>query len=387
MGIRILIYTHAFAPKIGGVESAVMSLATGLARLSRSGTSGTSGVTVVTPTPRGDFNDASLPFDVVRQPTVLRLIRLTRTADVIHLAGPCFFPLLAGLLLGNPVVVEHHGFQTICPNGQLLHEPTRTPCPGHFMAGRHMQCLRCNAKNGLVRSVTQWLFTFPRRWLCAHARMNIMPTDWLSGLLQLPKSTTVHHGIPSGHHEPIPTSAASSTFAFVGRLVSTKGLHTLLQAAETVRAEGLHFRIKVIGEGPDRDSLERQVAAFGLTENVKLFGHVTQEDLEKHLADVSTIVMPSLAGEVFGLVAAENMARGKLVISSDVGAMREVIGDTGLWFTPGDSGSLAQCIREVLRDSTLASRLGHNAQGRAAEHFGLGQMLLKHVDVYRAAIG
>jgi glycosyltransferase involved in cell wall biosynthesis len=49
-----------------------------------------------------------------------------------------------------------------------------------------------------------------------------------------------------------------------------------------------------------------------------------------HLAEAATVVMPSMAGEVFGMVAAENMARGKLIILSDVGSLREVIGDTGL---------------------------------------------------------
>src|ERR1019366_2944595 len=105
MAARLLIYTHAFAPKGGGVESAVMSLATGLRNLSGAGSSGAASVTVVTPTPHGSFDDASLTFDVVRQPSAWRLIGLIRGSDVIHLAGPCFFPLVIGLLLRKPVVV------------------------------------------------------------------------------------------------------------------------------------------------------------------------------------------------------------------------------------------------------------------------------------------
>src|ERR1700684_3318192 len=109
MAARLLIYAHAFAPKVGGVESAVMSLAMGVAK-SQAGSSVTY-VTVVTPTPRGELDDASLPFHVVRQPGASRLISLIRSSDVVHLAGPCFVPLAMALLLRKPVVVEHHGFQ------------------------------------------------------------------------------------------------------------------------------------------------------------------------------------------------------------------------------------------------------------------------------------
>jgi glycogen(starch) synthase len=378
--MNVLLYAHAFAPKIGGVESAVMSLAMGVAK-SQAGSSVTR-VTVVTPTPRGEFDDASLPFRVVRRPSVPRLVSLIRSSDVIHLAGPCFIPLAMGLLLRKPVVVEHHGFQTICPNGQLLYEPTRTLCPGHFMAGRHAQCVRCNAKDGLLQSLALWFFTFPRRWLCTHATANIMPTNWLGGLVQLPRSTTVYHGLTNANVSDLPSTSASSTFAFVGRLVSTKGVQILLQAAQQVRAQGLRFQIKVIGDGPDRQLLESQIAEKGLTENVQFLGYVPAGDLEKHLADVSTIVMPSLAGEVFGLVAAENMARGKLVIASDSGALSEVIADAGLTFPAGDVSGLARCMKQVLQDETLPAKLGSAARTRAANEFNERRMLERHLNIY-----
>jgi glycosyltransferase involved in cell wall biosynthesis len=291
-----------------------------------------------------------------------------------------------GLLLRKPVIVEHHGFQTICPNGQLLYEPTRTPCPGHFMAGRHGQCVRCNAKNGLVQSLASWFLTIPRRWLCTHATANIMPTNWLGGLVQLPRSTTVYHGLTNANISDLPSISASSRFAFIGRLVSTKGVQNLLQAAQQLRAEGLQFRIKVIGDGPDRRSLESQLAAMGLSENVKFLGYVPADELEKHLVDVSTIVMPSLAGEVFGLVAAENMARGKLVIVSDSGALSEVIADAGLTFAPGDVNGLARCMKLVLQDKTLSARLGRKARERAEREFSENGMLKKHLDIYSNAI-
>ena len=151
--MKLLIYSHAFAPMIGGVETVVMSLAMGLSSLGSSDGRVRPSVTVVTPTPRGVFDDESLPFRVIRRPSFPHLISLIRTADVVHLAGPSFLPLLLGWFFRKPVVVEHHGFHTICPNGQLLYEPTQSPCPGHFMARRHGECLRCNMRSGVARPV------------------------------------------------------------------------------------------------------------------------------------------------------------------------------------------------------------------------------------------
>src|SRR5208283_1449028 len=85
---QVLMYSHAFAPKIGGVETIVMSLAKGLAGLKEPDGAAGARVTVITNTPRGRFDDESLPFQVVRQPSLRNLARLIRATDVIHLAGP-----------------------------------------------------------------------------------------------------------------------------------------------------------------------------------------------------------------------------------------------------------------------------------------------------------
>src|SRR5207302_6742853 len=79
--MRILIYAHAFAPKIGGAETYVMLLAGGLV-----GRPEVHEVTMATPTPAEGFDDASLPFRVVRRPSLRSLWRLVGKADVVMLA-------------------------------------------------------------------------------------------------------------------------------------------------------------------------------------------------------------------------------------------------------------------------------------------------------------
>src|SRR5262249_47769157 len=149
-------------PKVGGQETIVMLLAQGLAKSAPSTSRGAVELMLATPTPADGMNDAALSFRVVRQPSPVTLFRLLHEADIVHLAGPVFLPMILGFLLRKPVVVEHHGFQAICPNGQLLYEPARAPCPGHFMAGRYGECTRCNAAQGKLRSLKMLMLTFLR---------------------------------------------------------------------------------------------------------------------------------------------------------------------------------------------------------------------------------
>lgn len=123
--VKVLIYSQAFPPQTGGVERIVMSLARGLARLVRGERGHPLEVTVATLTPAGEMDDSQLPFRVVRRPRLDRLVMLLQAADVVHLAGPALLPLFLGWLMRKRLVVEHHGFQTICPNGQLFMSRTR----------------------------------------------------------------------------------------------------------------------------------------------------------------------------------------------------------------------------------------------------------------------
>jgi len=386
--VRILMYTHAFAPQIGGVETIVMSLARGLAGLHPDGTTKVPEVILVTPTPAGDMDDAALGFRVVRRPSVGSLLKLLWNADIIHLAGPALFPLFLAWAMRKRTVVEHHGSQAVCPNGQLFYEPEQSSCPGHFMAGRHRQCLRCNAKMGRIASFKLWLLTFPRRLLCQMISANVTPTVWLSTVLQLPRTTTIPHGLPPvagrscAEGSGAEALAGPPAFVFVGRLVGTKGAEILIAAAHKLRQQGYVFRVRIIGDGPGREILQQYSTLRGLGECVEFLGYLPNQNVEEALENAVAVVMPSLAGEVFGLVAAENMLRGCLVIASDIGALREVVGDAGLLFPPGDDAALMRCMQQVLENAPQAAALRRRALERASALFDEGLMVRRHLALY-----
>jgi glycosyltransferase involved in cell wall biosynthesis len=383
--MKVLIYSKLFMPNPGGTQTIVLELARGLSEWPlKHREDGRVNVTVVTQTLGPWEEDASLPFNLIRCPDLRRFIRLLRETDIVHLAGPAMLPLAFGLLFRKPIVIEHHGFQVACPNGLLFYEPTQSPCPGHFMAKRYDKCLECNnATMGRLKSFGQLVLTSIRRWLSGRADMNILPTEWLGTVLKLRRMSRVHHGI-----SPVSSLASAepspSTFGFQGRLVSTKGINLLLRAAAQLRHEGYNFRIKIVGDGPELNRLKLMAAESGV--DIEFLGHIPENRLQESLSDVSTIVMPSLGGEVFGLVASENMQRGKLLIVSDLGALREVVGDAGLIFRTGDADDLASCMRRVLDNPTLTRSLGSAARSRIEHVFRRDRMIQEHIRIYEAAL-
>jgi glycosyltransferase involved in cell wall biosynthesis len=391
--MRVLIYTHVFPPNVGGVETYARLLSEGLAK--QTGSMGTEkiDVTVVTHTPADSGYDAQFSFPVVRQPGLFRLLKLIRSATVVQLAGPSLLPMVFAFLLRKPFVIEHHGYQAICPNGLLLYEPTKEVCPGHFMARRYGRCLTCNRKLlGWRKSVQMLVLTFLRRRLCRHAESNIAVTSHVARRLELPATRVVYHGIPdllpadsvlyahaiSGTSEPV-------CFSYVGRLVSEKGLLLLVQAANLLRNQGYSFNLKLIGDGPEREKLQAEVARWGLQMYVTFTGFLTGDKLNEALSGAGAVVMPSIWEETAGLAAIEQMFRARLVIASDIGGLGEVVGETGLKFPAGDIGALTNCMRQVLDKPDIVSKFGQRARLRALTCFGLGRMLNEHIDIYRTS--
>jgi glycosyltransferase involved in cell wall biosynthesis len=252
------------------------------------------------------------------------------------------------------------------------------------MAGRHGECFRCNTSLGWIGSRKLWLLTFVRRFLCGGVAANIAPTQWLGKLLQLPQVATIPHGLAEiaalPRREGFP---ARPVIIFLGRLVTTKGVQVLFSAASELQKQNRAFELLIIGDGSERASLEQFARDSGLSGHVRLAGRVPNSELDAALADSLMVVIPSLGGEVFGLVVAENMLRALPVVASDLGAFAEVVGDAGLVFKTGNAADLAAKISQLLEDPALAASLGQRGRARALDFCSLPKMLEAHAAVYR----
>jgi len=207
----------------------------------------------------------------------------------------------------------------------------------------------------------------------------------------LPRSKVIYHGIPDRLMAPgtigpaaNPLSiGAAKTFAYVGRLVTEKGLQLLLCAAKKLDDQGYDLRLKFIGDGPERAALQQSVDAMGLRARVTFTGYLQGKDLDKAFADVGAMVMPSIWEETAGVSAIEQMMRGRLVIATDIGGLGELVGDIGLKFPVGDCEGLALCMKRVLDQPRLVGDLGEKARQRALQLFLQERMVADHIVLYR----
>ncbi len=387
--MKLLIYSQFFAPSIGGVENALQSLAAGLAGLSTPDGLREFDVTVVTQTGGREFDDSAYPFRVRRQPNLTQLWRFIRESDVVHVAGPALLPLLLAFLGARPLVIEHHGYQAICPNGLLLQQPDGCICPGHFQAGRYGQCWNCQRTElSAVRAFASLLLMFPRHWLSQKAKANVAISRHVMERHALPRSSVIYYGINDFVSEnrlisSAPQGSARLCFAFVGRFVREKGMHLLLRAAAILRNEGHEFEVRLVGDGPLRPELESLIRQYALGSCVEITGYVTGERLTEALRDVRVVVMPSVWEETAGLAAIEQMMRGRLVIASRIGGLAEVIDGAGITFLAGDAEALADAMQKVLKNPSIIDGFGAIARERALRLFGRERMIEDHARVYR----
>jgi glycosyltransferase involved in cell wall biosynthesis len=158
----------------------------------------------------------------------------------------------------------------------------------------------------------------------------------------------------------------------VGRLVYYKGFDHLVRAMRDVDG-----RLVIVGDGPWRGRLEREVGRLGLEGRVRLLGTVSDVAPYHRAADV--FVLPSVAAsETFGLAQLEAMTCGRPVINTDLPTGVPTVSiheQTGLTVPPGDEAALASAITRLLDDGRLRQQLGAAAAERAARVFPLERMV------------
>jgi glycosyltransferase involved in cell wall biosynthesis len=396
--MNLLFYTRPFAPSIGGVETYAMLLACGLAK--KSGADAVK-ITLVTESHAAGFDDSALPFTVVRRPGFARLLNLVRHSDVVNVAGPAILPILLAKILRKPVVVEHHGYQSICPNGLLLYGPTHTVCTDRFMRHRYFACARCNvAEAGWLASLKMLFLTAPRRWLCRMASANVTVSRHVEMRVRLPRSLVIYHGVPNVDAPSAANAGPDNVLAppnlakvgappsklsvvYLGRLVQEKGVATLLDAARLLKSAGCSFALKIIGDGPLRSQLEAIAAEINARAPCITFtGPLRGDDLRAALRDTDVLVLTTLSEEAGPLAVLESLSRGCPVIVSGHGAAPELAGDAGLAFPPGDAAALAACIRRLVDEPGLLNDLQTKARSRAAAMFTEQRMIDEHLKVF-----
>jgi glycosyltransferase involved in cell wall biosynthesis len=150
--------------------------------------------------------------------------------------------------------------------------------------------------------------------------------------------------------EPLP----DGTFVFAGRLTAQKDLGVAIDAV--ARLPGA--RLVLVGDGPEREQLERRAAAAGVNGRIVFAGARPRDEVIRYLAGAHAALLPS-AWENLPHAAVEALAAGTPVVATAVGGVPEVVhdGENGLLVEPGSPELLAAAMRRVLEEDGLRDRL------------------------------
>lgn len=183
----------------------------------------------------------------------------------------------------------------------------------------------------------------------------------------------IPNGVDSGRFSPAPPDPTPPRsplrLLFVGRLSFQKGVDTLLRAL--ARIGGSELRLMLVGDGPERASLEAQARAAGLAGQVRFSGWQERAALPEIYRAADCFVFPS-RDEGMPNALLEAMATGLPLIASRIAGNEELVlpGVNGLLVPADDVEALADALRKLLADPSARAEMGRASRRRALAEYG-----------------
>lgn len=168
----------------------------------------------------------------------------------------------------------------------------------------------------------------------------------------------------------------------VARLAAVKDHATLLQAFARLRQSTTRrVQLLLIGEGPERAVLEREIAVHQLGADVRLVGE--QHDTPDWLRALDIYVLSSIS-EGMNLTLLEAMSTALPVVATDVGGNPEIVraGETGLLVPPRDAAAMAAALLRLVESDELRRRMGAAGRRCVEQRFSQESMLRDYLALY-----
>jgi colanic acid/amylovoran biosynthesis glycosyltransferase len=282
-------------------------------------------------------------------PKVAHTARLMQSAGIDHVH--CHFashPAAAGFIIGRLTRIPY----SFTAHGSDLH------------VDRHMLC----------EKVREAAFVVPISRYNRHLILEECGEDIREKLV------VIHCGVDTEFFRPAQATADDGCLEIlsVGTLHEVKGQRHLVEACRLLRDEGIDVVCKLIGDGPDRKPLTRQIAAARLEDRVLLLGRRNRDDVCELLRTADVLAAPSVPTrrgkrEGIPVVLMEAMASGVPVVASRISGIPELVDDgvSGLLVPPGDAQSLASALARLQADPSLRERLVRSGRAKVEAEFDL----------------
>lgn len=320
-----------------------------------------------------------------------------------HLPEPDIYGLIQSLgwiyrffnILNNPIPkahVSHSSAAAFCGIPSVLAKMAhRTP----LLLTEHGVYLREQYLSLSKRGLSTFLNTFLIRLVSSIVSLNYTYADQVSPVCEYntrwesrlgvdpSKINVIYNGVDEHIFNEAPmTKNEHPTVVTVARIDPNKDILTLIRAAFAVKQQIPDVRFVIHGSVAVQEYYEECLALrnqLNLNETVIFAGHTQDMTAAYHSGD---IVALSSMTEAFPYAVVEGMMTAKPVVATDVGGIKEALGDTGFVVTPGRSEELADKITVLLKDPELRRSLGKRARERAMKFLTLDKVLENHLKSY-----
>ncbi len=321
-----------------------------------------------------------LRFAVERAPSARRRLALVRSVDIVHSNGASLALFFHAKLMRKPFLWTHAGYQMVSVDG--LGWMNGSPAPLTPLAsvlfharhrGRRVAVVEA-LKLGIRRAAGQWV------------DKNVAVTQWVANRQPLPRQVVIYNPFTLSTFSRAAPAAESPRydFLFVGRLVSEKGVGTLLRALALLHRERPQRRpatLLIVGDGAERAALQQLALTLDLGAAAHFVGRKQGQELVDTIVQATVAVVPSEWEEAMGGVALELLAAGLPLIVSERGGLSECVGDAAWTFPNGDHRALATLMAALLDDGSLRRSKIQAAQ-RTLARFDERLLGQKYLDLY-----
>ncbi len=282
-------------------------------------------------------------------------------------------PALMGDTLGTPDFLKLDRKNTVASNGSLTDLP-RTVVGGQL--------------------IVDWM---RKSEAVIHINSSRLHSYLTSLGFQPTRFVRIPHGVDTGKFRPAPERRPNPhrrerIVTCVARLAYAKGVDVLLHAwgrMMRMPAEwraNLNLTLCLVGDGPDRDRLERITAELGIQDSVQFLG--MRKDVVDLLHQSWAYVQPS-RWESLPNALLEAMACGLSCVATQVSGSEDVIRDgvNGLLVEPEQPAEMAEALKRVLMDADLAQRMGQEARETIVQGYDLAHVTQQFIDLYHSLVG
>ena len=287
----------------------------------------------------------------------VRALHRDQPLDVIHAhaALPCgHAAALLGQELGIPFVVTVHGLDVFFD---------------HQVSG---------ILGKWCRQVSSWVYQSSAKTICISERVREAllkgaPVD----------AAVVYNGVDTEMFSPACEAGPDASILCVGNLIPIKGQDMLLRAVAAVRQDFPKLQCKLVGEGPQRGSLESLARTLRIDDCVTFAGRQGRAEVAAAMAQCTVFALPSRY-EGLGCVYLEAMASGKPVIACRGQGIEEVLehGRNGWLIEPGSLPTLVESLSTLLGNADMRSRIGKAARQTVLHRFTLAHQAERLNQIY-----